>query len=289
MRRPRCRVRSSVHIPGPAADGAPGRRRCRRRLGRRVPTRQRSWPLPLGGTLDLAIAPERARKPRGLVMVGTVSAGGVRAGADGGFGLGMTRSSSAAMATLTTPNSSSRAAPSSSRLGRPGRSRSGLRVTQRRRLGRALHSPRACRWRSSAAASRSSRQWPVNPADSVERFRGTARDGWKRRLPIRVRCRRWPTPYRSGSSRCACSSRSACPDSVRASGSAPSSGAAVTPRQPSGREKCPLSDPGGPGRKGHCAARSAGRNPYDPDRGRSRVRGLSRCRSPRLAFAALSA
>ena len=63
-----------------------------------------------------------------------VSAGGVRAGSEGGCGLGMTRSSSAAIAALTTPNS---------RLGGPGRSRSGRRVIQRRR-GRAFHSPRAC-------------------------------------------------------------------------------------------------------------------------------------------------
>jgi hypothetical protein len=43
-------------------------------------------------------------------------------------------------------------------------------------------------------------------------------------------------------------------------------GAAV---EPSRREKCPLSDPGGPVVGGSCAAVSAGRSPYDPDRGRS--------------------
>ena len=82
----------------------------------------------------------------------TVSAGGVRAGANGGRGLGTIRSNSVAMAALTTPTSSPRAAATSLWLGRPGRSRSGFRVIHRRRRGRALHSLRACRWRSSAAA-----------------------------------------------------------------------------------------------------------------------------------------
>ena len=98
-----------------------------------------------------------------------VSAGGVRAGSEGGRGLGMTRSSSAAMAALTTPNSSPRVTSTSCRLGGPGRSRSGLRVIQRRRRGRALHSLRACRWCSSAAARFSTRQRLLNPASSVER------------------------------------------------------------------------------------------------------------------------
>ena len=98
-----------------------------------------------------------------------VSAGGVRAGSEGGRGLGMTRSSSAAMAARTTPNSSLRATASSCRLGRPGLSRSGLRVIQRRRRGRALHSRRACRWRWSAAAARSTRPRCLNSASSVER------------------------------------------------------------------------------------------------------------------------
>ena len=103
------------------------------------------------------------------------SAGGVRAGSEGGRGLGMTRSSSAAMAARTTPNSSSRAAATSCRFGGSGRSRSGLRVIQRRRRGRALHSLRACRWRSSAAASFSPRQRRFSPAASVERAeRGAA-------------------------------------------------------------------------------------------------------------------
>ena len=99
----------------------------------------------------------------------TVSACGVRAGANGGRGLGTTRSSSVTMAALTTPTSSSRAAATSLWLGRPGRSRSGFRVIHRRRRGRALHSRRACRWRSSAAAFLSPRQRPLNPASSVER------------------------------------------------------------------------------------------------------------------------
>ena len=103
-----------------------------------------------------------------------VSAGRARAGSEGGRGLGMTCSSSAAMAARTTPNSSPRAAATSCRLGGSGLSRSGLRVIQRRRRGRALHSPRACRWRSSAASSRSSRQRPVNPEASVERPTGGA-------------------------------------------------------------------------------------------------------------------
>ena len=48
---------------------APGRRRWRRRLGRHLPGRDRSRPLPLGGTLDLAITLERARRLRGRVVV----------------------------------------------------------------------------------------------------------------------------------------------------------------------------------------------------------------------------
>ena len=89
----------------------PGRRRRRRRPGRRVSGRGRNRALPLGGALDLAIAPERRpRRRRGRSVALHGFGWRVRAGADGGRGLGTTRSSSAAKAARTTPNSSPRAA-----------------------------------------------------------------------------------------------------------------------------------------------------------------------------------
>ena len=78
--------RNSVHVPGPAAAG-PGGEGCRRLPGRRVPGRDRNRALPLGGTLDLAIAPERRSRRRRGRIVGAVWS---RAGSEGGRGLGMT-------------------------------------------------------------------------------------------------------------------------------------------------------------------------------------------------------
>ena len=63
--------RSSVHVPGPAAEG-PGGEGCRRLPGRRVPGRDRKPGAPLGGTLDLAIAPERCSRRRRRRIVGAV-------------------------------------------------------------------------------------------------------------------------------------------------------------------------------------------------------------------------
>ena len=149
---------------------APGRRRRRRRSGRRVPGRTPNRPLPSAGrSTSSSLRSGALEGGEGASWRRMVSAGRIRAGSEAGRGLGMTRSSSAAMAARTTPNSSPRATATSCRLGRPGLSRSGLRVIQRSRRGRALHSPRACRWRWSAAASFSARQRRLNPTASVER------------------------------------------------------------------------------------------------------------------------
>ena len=109
-RRSRSEARFMSPIP---RRGAPGRRRCGRRLGRRVPGRDRSWPRPSAGRSTSPSLRSALEGGEDSSWCGTVSTGGVRAGAEGGRGLGMTRSSSAAMAALTTPNNSSRAAPNS--------------------------------------------------------------------------------------------------------------------------------------------------------------------------------
>ena len=96
--------RSSVHVPGPAAAG-PGGEGCRRLPGRSVQGRDRNRTLsPRRGARPRhhpgAALSKAARAHRGRRMV---SVGRARAGSEGGRGLGMTRSRSAAMAALTTP------------------------------------------------------------------------------------------------------------------------------------------------------------------------------------------
>ena len=85
--------RSSVHVPGPAAEG-PGGEGCRRLPGRRVPGRDRKPGASSrrdarprhrpGAVLSKAATAHRGRR--------MVSVGRGRAGSEGGRGLGMTRS-----------------------------------------------------------------------------------------------------------------------------------------------------------------------------------------------------
>jgi len=163
-----CRVRSSVHVPGPAAAGA-----------RAATSPAPAWTTGPGSGREPGAAPHRDARPRHRSGAAPSKAARAHRGATWSrpSEVGRTpRAASARPARVGRPwrpgprrTARHERAAISCRLGEPGLSRSSRRVNQRRG-GRALHSLRTCRCRSSAAAFLSTRQRPLNPASSVERL-----------------------------------------------------------------------------------------------------------------------